>query len=83
MEALDPDRLQAILDLLVTSGVEEFEGFGFHVRFTPSLFTKDKEVPADSYQTMDVPEPQRGDPDSVWRVPELWPGGKPPSFPTK
>lgn len=82
MEALDPDRLQAILDLLVTSGVEEFEGFGFHVRFTPSLFTKDKEVRPEEAMVYTEPAAAQ-EPDSVWRVPELWPGGKPPSFPTK
>ncbi len=80
MEALDPARLQAILDLLVQSGVEEFEGFGFHVRFTPAMFTPDKEVKAT--ETM-VPIEARQEPTSMWEVSELWPGGKRPSFPTK
>ena len=69
--------LQALLDLLVTSGVEEFEGYGFHVRFTPSLFTKDKEVP----QEISMGAPEGTEPTSIWRQPELWPGGKPPTFP--
>lgn len=76
---INADQLQALLDLLVTSGVEEFEGYGFHVRFTPNLFTKDKEAPQIE---MSIPEGTE-EPKSIWEVPELWPGGKPPSFPTK
>lgn len=77
MDALDPSRLQAILDLLVESGVEEFEGFGIHVRFTTGLFTADKQVEA-------VPAPTpREPPRSLWEAEELWPGGKKPTFPGK
>jgi hypothetical protein len=79
VEALDPARLQAILDLLVQSGVEEFEGFGFHVRFTTAMFTPDKEV---ANQPIEIRE-ERAEPTSMWEVPELWPGGKRPSFPGK
>lgn len=78
---INPEQLQALLDLLSTSGVEEFEGYGFHVRFTPALFTKDKEIPGPQ-ETMGSPEGTEN-PNSIWEVPELWPGGKPPSFPTK
>lgn len=73
------EQLQAFLDLLVETGVEEFEGFGIHVRFTGSLF--EKENRADSPAQMMEPE-QRGEPRTMWEAPELWPGGKPPSFPS-
>lgn len=77
---LSPEKLQAILDMLVESGVEEFEGFGFHVRFTLALFEKDNQVPK---TTQDFPIPEPTPPSSLWESPELWPGGKPPSFPGK
>lgn len=80
MDSLDGAKLQAILDLLVESGVEEFEGYGIHVRFTPGLFTPDKQI-----QEVELPrqsEPAEA-PRSIWEVPELWPGGRPPSFPKK
>lgn len=70
----DPQKLEAILDILVHSGVEEFEGYGFHVRFTERMFAPEKEVP--------IEQPTRSeDIDTVWKDPKLWPGGKPPSFP--
>lgn len=69
----DPQKLEAILDMLVTSGVEEFEGFGFHVKFTPNMFTPEREV-------QPVPQ-ERQDPRTAWENPNLWPGGKPPTFP--
>lgn len=78
MDALNPEKLQAFLDLLVESGVEEFEGYGVHVRFTAGLFTPDKEV----VQETEASEP-RAQPSNLWEVPTLWPGGKPPSFPGK
>lgn len=77
---INSEQLQALLDLLVQSGVEEFEGFGFHVRFTPNLFTKEKEIQPIA---MDIPEGQRDKPTNIWEQPELWPGGKPPTFPSK
>jgi hypothetical protein len=81
---LSPEKLQAILDLLVESGVEEFEGFGFHVRFTLALFEKDNQV---AKTAQDIPSPNptptNSEPTSLWESPELWPGGKPPSFPGK
>lgn len=78
MDGLNTERLQAILDLLVESGVEEFEGYGIHVRFTAGLFTPDRQV-----TPIDLPPPTRADAETIWKVPELWPGGKPPSFPGK
>lgn len=81
---INPEQLQALLDLLVTSGVEEFEGYGFHVRFTPALFTKDKEVAPDPGMVLEMGTPEgTEDPRSIWEVPKLWPGGKPPTFPGK
>lgn len=80
LEIRTPEEFQAWLDMLITSGVEEFEGFGFHVRFTPSLFTKDKMVPSPEPGEVLAREPEE-EPDSIWRVPSLWPGGKPPEFP--
>lgn len=77
MDGLDTQRLQAFLDMLVESGVAEFEGYGVHVRFTDNLFTPDKEVPRDAAAE------RRPEPNTMWEVPELWPGGKPPTFPGK
>lgn len=75
---INTDQLSALLDMLVESGVEEFEGFGFHVRFTEALFTKDKEVPTTEQV---LQERERFEPRSSWEDPSLWPGGKPPGFP--
>lgn len=82
MEQLDPAKLQALLDLLVESGVEEFEGFGFHVRFTLALFEKDNQVPK-TMEDFPIDTPKLAEPNNLWDSPELWPGGKPPSFPGK
>lgn len=77
MENFNSEKLQAFLDLLVESGVEEFEGYGIHVRFTPAMFTPDKQVAPSSEEVLEIaPRPNR-----IWEQPELWPGGKPPSFP--
>ena len=78
---INSEQLQALLDLLVQSGVEEFEGFGFHVRFTPNLFTKDKEVHREDIDLGPL-EIMREEPTSVWGTEALWPGGKPPTFPS-
>lgn len=75
-----PEALQAFLDLLATSGVEEFEGFGFHVRFATTVFLPENRVSQDPGVVMSTPE-VRPDPQSIWHAPELWPGGKPPEFP--
>ncbi len=80
MEALDAARLEALLDLLVQAGVEEFEGFGLHVRFTEQMFTPDKQVEA---TPIPVQIEARPEPTTMWDVPELWPGGKKPTFPGK
>lgn len=78
---VNPEQLEAFLDLLVECGVEEFEGFGMHVRFTSAMFTKDKEVPAAPEEVLRARPEERAAPTSIWEVPELWPGGKPPRFP--
>lgn len=70
----DAAKLEAMLDLLVQSGVEEFEGYGFHVRFTERMFTPDKEV-------AQVPQEPRRPEAHGWKNPHLWPDGKPPEFP--
>lgn len=78
MDSLDAAKLQALLDTLVESGVEEFEGYGIHVRFTAGLFTSDKEV-----REAPAPVQMEPPPRNLWEMPELWPGGKPPTFPKK
>lgn len=84
MEIKDTEQLEAFFELLVTNGVEEFEGFGFHVRFTEAMFSKDKMIPQPAEQeAVQFAERELTNPESIWEVPELWPGGKPPSFPTK
>lgn len=76
MENIDGAKLQALLDMLVECGVEEFEGAGIHVRFTPGLFTPDKQVTPE-----EMPEREKPAPRSLWEMPTLWPGGEPPKFP--
>lgn len=78
MNGIDPIQLQAFLDLLVEAGVEEFEGAGIHVRFTPGLFAPENKVdPAESF-----PERERtAEVKSLWEMPTLWPGGEAPKFP--
>lgn len=80
LDTLDPARLQALLDLLVESGVEEFEGFGLHVKFTPGLFAPENRVEQTEVVTAERAMRQAS---SMWELPELWPGGKPPQFPGK
>jgi hypothetical protein len=72
----DPHKLEAILDLLATAGVEEFEGYGFHVRFTERMFGAEKEV-----THVPVTSEARSEPVSNWEDPRLWPGGKAPRYP--
>ena len=80
----DPIKLEAFLDLLVQSGVEEFEGFGMHIRFTSAMFTPDKVVKDSGEPVVEIHErEERPDPQSIWEDPSLWPGGKRPGFPTK
>ncbi len=80
MDSLDPMKLEALLDLLTTAGVEEFEGYGFHVRFSSVLFSSGRSVDSEPAQVevRHSPEPA---PVSVWEDQHLWPGGKPPRFP--
>lgn len=77
MDGLNTQMLQALLDILVESGVEEFEGAGIHVRFTPSLFSPENRVESGG----EVRSAERSEPRNLWEAPELWPGGKPPGFP--
>lgn len=79
----DPQKIQAFLDMLIEIGVEEFEGFGIHVRFTQGLFSPDKEVSAQVDLGRIVDHESSPAPANLWQVPQLWPGGKPPSFPGK
>lgn len=79
----DPIRLEALLDLLVTSGVEEFEGFGFHVRFTERMFGADKVVPSEIEVKKEKAEREERAERNIWENEALWPAGKKPGFPTK
>jgi len=74
----NPELLTALLELLRDSGVEEFEGFGFHVRFSTTAVPAVKEMDVEP-QYVETP----GGRQSMWEEPELWPGGKPPRFPTR
>lgn len=79
----DPIKLEALLDLLVQSGVEEFEGYGMHVRFTSAMFTPDRVAPREN-NVVEIQESQdQRQINSVWDDPNLWPGGKKPQFPSK
>lgn len=73
---LTPDVLDAILGILADRGVREFEGFGFHVRFTKPEVVFEKH---DQKSDRAAPVPVK----SQWEDPKLWPGGKPPAFPGK
>ncbi len=73
---INPEQLEALLEILKEWQVEEFEGLGFHVRFQPQL------PPAPpSAEVLDFPQKKEEGPRSAWQEPKLWPGGKPPSFP--
>lgn len=77
---INTQQLEALLELLVTSGVEEFEGFGFHVRFTEAMFTPDKQVPVQEQVVEAKSEPA---PESIWEDESLWHGHRPLRFPRK
>lgn len=77
---INTQQLEALLELLVTSGVEEFEGFGFHVRFTEAMFTPDKQVPP---QVEEIPARVEPAPESIWEEEALWHGHRPLRFPRK
>lgn len=78
----DPIRLEALLDLLVTSGVEEFEGFGFHVRFTERMFGADKVLEPEVRETKEKEkEREERSERNIWENEALWPGGTKPGFP--
>jgi hypothetical protein len=77
---LTPEQLSGYLELLRSLGVEEFEGLGFHVKFSAY------ELPSTESEAV-VREPKQRPavtkPPSLWESPELWPGGEPPKFPGK
>lgn len=70
---LTPEQLRQYLDVLQKGGVQYFEGLGFCVRFTPETAYQ----PAQAVEERPEPEPS-----SMWENPRLWPGGKPPKFPS-
>jgi hypothetical protein len=74
----NPEKIQAFLDMLIETGVEEFEGFGMHIRFTAGLFTRGNEA-----EDHPARSEEREVPSTLWETPELWPGGKAPQFPSK
>lgn len=78
---MDVDALLAFIESLQMAGVEEFEGFGFKLKFASTCFSKDRiAAPAPEGEVLD-----RGEPEPVvhnpWTTPNLWPGGTPPKFP--
>jgi hypothetical protein len=74
MEAqLNVEQVAAFLEILRDSGVEEFEGFGFHVKFSPNFVEEETEP---TYQT----RPSATKPPTLFETPTLWPGGQPPKF---
>ena len=80
---LTSEKLEALLELLLTLGVAEFEGWGFHVRFKETALPPEKEpieIPKRSAVSQESKYPPRG---GVWDNPALWPDGKPPQFPTE
>jgi hypothetical protein len=81
-----PEQLDAFLDILQDRGVEEFAGFGIHVRFIVDE-VKD-EVQPQLEPKIEVKEVrtefiQADPPKSIWEEPSLWPGGIVPKFPGK
>lgn len=79
MEIKSVEQLIAFLETLSTSGVEEFEGFGFHVRFASTMFTPERMIPPAPEYVM--PEREEEGPRNMWEDPNLWAGGKRPEFP--
>lgn len=83
MDSLDIPQMLAFIESLQTAGVEEFEGFGFRVRFAASCFSPERIAD----QNPGPEDVMRGEPEArhdihtLWDSPVLWPGGKRPSFP--
>ena len=76
-----PDQLDAFLMVLKDNGVEEFSGFGIHVRFIVDE-VEEEEVQQTKPQVAEVRnEKAPVEDNNVWRNPALWPGGMPPKFP--
>lgn len=72
-----PEMFAAFLQIIRDSGVLEFEGFGFKVRFgTLPLHVDESTVQVD-------PAPRPVTNETMWDNPSLWPGGRKPSFPGK
>lgn len=83
----EPQKLEALLALLLESGVEEFECKDFHVRFASTALVP---APAGDVVTSDTGTtrlPSRaavsGPGLGLWDNPSLWPSGAPPGFPGK
>lgn len=74
----NPDMFAALLDLLRHSGVDEFEGFGFKVRFRYPGTMADKGTAEILSPAQPVSNPV---PKTLWDDPTLWPEGKKPGFP--
>lgn len=76
----NPEMFAALLDLLRHSGVDEFEGFGFKVRFRyqgdPPAILAPVEPEQKSQQGQGFPKTP-----TLWDNPALWPDGKRPGFP--
>ena len=79
---LDPAKLEAILELLLELGVQEFEGYGFHVRFKEEAMPKEKEAVTIPDRTKVTAPARYPDPRGIWNDPALWPDGRPPTFPS-
>jgi hypothetical protein len=74
MEPLDLPTLADLIHLLKTQGVGHFEGLGIRLSFSP---TSEPLTSSSLSSTSDTRTPAK----SIWEHPDLWPGGKPPSFP--
>jgi hypothetical protein len=80
---LTPEKLEALLEILLKMGVSEFEGWGFHVQFKDTALPPERapvELPQRSKVSQEAKYPPKG---GVWDNPALWPDGRPPSFPSE
>lgn len=79
---LNPQQIEALLEILLNLGVEEFEGWGFHVKFKLDALPPEREqaqAPDRTKVSHEAKYPPK--PENPWKNPSLWPGGAPPSFP--
>lgn len=76
----NPEMFSALLDMLRHSGVDEFEGFGFRVKFRylgdPPAILAPVEPEKNPAHGQGFPKPQ-----GLWDNPALWPNGQRPGFP--